>query len=133
MLRRRCRQRSRIVWPSILAALTFATPATASDAPARTFTAKGIACHHAATIGRLTQLAVDGNRDVFTAYALVAILRRHECVDLSAGTTVTIEAADESNLAICVLPAGEIDCWWMSPEMVDGLTPEGLRDALSQQ
>jgi hypothetical protein len=119
----------RIVWPSILAALTFATPATASDAPARTFTAKGIACHHAATIGRLTQLAVDGNRKVFTAYALVETLHHHECVELSAGTSITIEAADPSNLAICVLPDSEIDCWWMSPEMVDGF----LRDALSKQ
>jgi hypothetical protein len=116
----RCQQ-PRIVWPTILAALTFATSATASDAPARTFTAKGIACHHADTIGKLTQLAVDGNRNVFTAYALVEILRHHECVQLSAGTSITIEAADPSNLAICVLLAGEIDCWWMSPEMVDGL------------
>jgi hypothetical protein len=95
----RCQQ-PRIVWPTILAALTFATSATAC------------------------------NRNVFTAYALVEILRHHECVELSVGTSITIEAADPSNLAICVLPAGEIDCWWMSPEMVDGLTPERLRDAL---
>jgi hypothetical protein len=103
----------------------FVTLATASP---KTFTAKGTACHHAEAFGELTRLAAENNRKVFTAYALVRIVHG-ECIELSAGTKVTIESADPSNVAICVRPSGKATCRWMSPELVDGLTPEGLRDA----
>jgi hypothetical protein len=116
----------------IVAVLTFVFLALVSAAPAKTFTAKGIACHHAETIGRLTQLAVDGDRNVFAAYAVLEIFERHECIELSGGTTITIESADPENIAICVRPAGEVDCLWMTPEAISGLTPEELRDALKQ-
>jgi hypothetical protein len=124
----------RIFWPSIVTALAF-VPVMASAAP-RTFTLdKGdhIACHHAEAIGRLTQLAVAGDRDVFAAYAVLEIFERHECIELSGGTTVTIESGDPENTAICVRPVGEVQCWWLSPAMVDGLTPEILQDELGQE
>jgi hypothetical protein len=121
-------RKSRPIAALIVAALAFVIPALASDAP-KTFTAKGIACNNADAIGELTRLAAENKRKVFDAYALVRIVHG-ECIELS--STVTIEGADESNIAICVRPAGEASCWWMSPEMVSGLTPEGLRDALKQ-
>jgi len=118
---------ARSVATLICASFMFAAP----PASARTFTAKGIACDNPQAIGELTRLAAANNRDVFDAYALVRIVHG-ECIELSAGTKVTIEAADPSNIAIRVCPS-EVDCWWMSPEMVDGLTPEGLQRLLDRR
>jgi hypothetical protein len=107
----------------LLIVASFAAVICAS-APARaaaTFTAKGIACVHAETIGRLTQLAADGDRTAFNIAAATAIIHG-ECIELSAGT-VTLESSDESNYAICVRPSGEADCLWMTQETGKWSTP----------
>jgi hypothetical protein len=108
---------------ALIAALAFAAPALASPA---TFAAKGIACRHPEDIGELTRLAAEHKRETFNAYAFVRIVHGY-CIELTG--TVTIESADAANTAIRVCRSGE-DCWWTSPEMIDGLTPEKLRNAL---
>jgi|SRR6516165_5396248 hypothetical protein len=99
-----------------------------------TFTVKGtsIGCNDPSIIGRLTQLASEGRREVFTALELVEIIRHRNCVQLDDGTVVEIERGDPSNIAICVR-YGEADCRWMSPEAINGLTPEGLENALKRR
>jgi hypothetical protein len=105
---------------SIIAALTLFT-----------INGRSIACYDPRIIGKLTSIAIEGNHKIFALYGTVRIVKG-DCVQLNDGTAVTIEETDEDDSAICVRPLGDVRCWWISPEEVNGLTPEGLRDALEQ-
>jgi hypothetical protein len=85
----------RVVWPSILAALTFVTPAMASP---KTFTAKGIACHDAAAIGELTRLAAENKRKVFASFERLHQLGELWSVGASAGNLLTVNRGRTGSL-----------------------------------